>query len=52
MKLKGLEKSFDELKNSTLEVMKCTGKVPKLNILKLSKYEKEIFYNEAMKRLS
>lgn len=46
-----LENLYKELRNSTLEVIKCTGKVPKLDISQLSEKEKEIFYIKAMKIL-
>lgn len=46
-----LENLYEKLRNSTLEVIKCMGKVPKLDISQLTEEEKEKFYTEAMKIL-
>lgn len=46
-----LENLYEELRNSTLEIIKCTGKVPKLDISQLTEKEKERFYTEAVKIL-
>lgn len=50
-KIENLEELYKGLRDSTIEVIKSTGKVPKLEITQLSEAEKEEFYNQAQKIL-
>ena len=46
-KIEDLRDLYNGLRDSTIEVIKSTGKVPKLDITQLSEAEKELFYNQA-----
>ena len=46
-KIEDLRDLYNGLRDSTIEVIKITGKVPKLDITQLSEAEKELFYNQA-----
>ena len=50
-KIENLEELYRGLRDSTIEVIKSIGKVPKLDITQLSEAEKELFYNQAQEIL-
>lgn len=46
-KIEDMEELYKGLRDSTIEVIKSIGKVPKLDLTQLTEAEKETFYNQA-----